>query len=434
MTDVLIVGAGSAGSVLAERLSADPDCRVTLVEAGPGRSEGAVGALVDDATVLPIWDGSPVVRHFRTALTDAPRRETAIVRGSCVGGSGAVNGGYFWAAQDPGLLPDWPGASIEEHQRAVQGRIQARPVTELSSVTQRFADAAPSGGELVSVPLNIDVADGLRRGPGAVFLEPSLGRPNLTVLTRTRVTRVRFAGRRAVGVDADGPDGPHRLDADRVVLCAGAIASAQLLLLSGVGPAAELAALGIAVVADLPVGRRFQDHPEWVMATSWPAAEGRPVLEAVLVAGPLEIRPYTTGFGSPSTLVGVGLMRPRSRGRLGLVSADPSVPPRIEHRYDGEPADVADLRRGCDLVTEMLAGATELGEPAWSTSQHLCGTAPMGPVVDHRCRVHGTAGLWVVDGSVLPGVPSRGPHATIAMIGHRAADFVTSASSGSAGV
>ena len=75
--------------------------------------------------------------------------------------------------------------------------------------------------------------------------------------------------------------------------------------------------------------------------------------------------------------IGVALMQPRARGRISLVSADPLVPPRIEHRYDSEPGDVAALQRGCELAPETSA-TTQLGEPAWSTSQHLCGTAPMG--------------------------------------------------------
>ena len=123
-------------------------------------------------------------------------------------------------------------------------------------------------------------------------------------------------------------------------------------------------------------------------------------------------------------------MRPRAHGRVSLVSADPMVAPMIEHRYDSEPDDVATLRRGCELAAEILRATTQLGEPAWSTSQHLCGTAPMGidgyehAVVDPRCRVRGVDGVWVVDGSILPRITSRGPHATIAMIGHRAAEFV----------
>ena len=104
--------------------------------------------------------------------------------------------------------------------------------------------------------------------------------------------------------------------------------------------------------------------------------------------------------------------------------------PVIEHRYDGSAADVESLRHGTELARE-IAGATTEEQAFWATSQHLCGSTRMGrdgdetAVVDRRCRVRGVEGLWVIDGSVLPGIPSRGPHATIVMIGHRAAEFVS---------
>lgn len=459
-TDVLIVGGGSAGSILAERLSADPARRVTLLEAGPARRDPAIRAMTDDATILPIGPQSPVVQRFATELTDDHAHPAEVVRGACLGGSGAVNGGYFCRALPAdfdGYPPGWSWAEVEAHYRAVAtdldfpdprggGPIPVRRVDAMRGSTAAFVTAAGAAGfgwlpdlndvgadsGVGAVPLNI--ADSVRVGPGAAFLEPALGRPNLTVLTGVRVIRVRTAGGRVVGVEAVGQDGPIRLDAATVILSAGAVASAQLLLLSGIGPARDLARLGIPVLADLPVGQRFSDHPEWVMSTGWPAADRRPVLEAVLVTAELEVRPYTSGFaamtgqpgrGHPD--IGVVLTRPRSRGRLTCVSADPNVAPRIEHRYDSDPADVADLRAGCDMVAEMVRGATELGEPRWSTSQHLCGTAPMGTgdqaVVDPTCRVRGIDGLSVVDGSVLPRIPGRGPHATIAMLAHRAAEF-----------
>jgi choline dehydrogenase-like flavoprotein len=179
-----------------------------------------------------------------------------------------------------------------------------------------------------------------------------------------------------------------------------------------------------------------------VLPTNWQVAPDRPVLEVVLsTADDIEIRPYTGGFvamvgdgtaGHPDwPHIGVALMRPRARGRISLVSADPLVPPRIEQRYDTEPGDVAALQQGCELARDLAGATTQLGEPAWSTSQHLCGSAPMGgegdpaAVVDQRCRVHGIDGLWVIDGSVLPVITSRGPHASIVMLGHRAAEFVS---------
>jgi choline dehydrogenase-like flavoprotein len=177
------------------------------------------------------------------------------------------------------------------------------------------------------------------------------------------------------------------------------------------------------------------------MPTSWAVAVDRPVLEVVLsTADGLEIRPYTGGFVAMTgdgtaghrdwPHIGVALMRPRSRGRITLVSPDPGVPPRIEHRYDSEPEDVIALRQGSEFARELVGATTHVGPAVWATSQHLCGSAPMGndgdqlAVVDHRCRVRGIENLWVIDGSVLPVIPSRGPHATIVMLGHRAAEFV----------
>lgn len=441
MTDVLIIGAGSAGSVLAERLSADPSCDVTVLEAGPGFDDPAVRDLTADATVLPIGSDSPVVRSFSTTLTDHPTRVADIVRGACVGGSGAINGGYFCRAlpRDFDSLPGWPWAEAVEHYDAVEQRIGITVTAEFSTGTQHFLACAhdlgyqwlpglaTDGTGLAAVPLNITAR--VRNGPGTAFLAPALSRPNLTLLTGVTVTQIRMDAGRVTGVDAVGPQGPVVLDADRVVLCAGAIATAHLLMLSGLGPAAQLRAAGIGVVADLPVGTRCWDHPEWVIGTSRTDAVGHPVLEAVLVTENLEIRPYTIGFGG-SPAIGVALMRPMAHGHISLVSSDPMVAPCISHHYDSEPTDLAALQWGSDLVTEILGATTELGEPAWSTSQHLCGTTPMGSdgdeyaVVDPRCRVRGVDGLWVIDGSVLPRIPSRGPHETIAMIAHRAAEFV----------
>ena len=124
------------------------------------------------------------------------------------------------------------------------------------------------------------------------------------------------------------------------------------------------------------------------------------------------------------------LMRPRSRGQVTLVSADPAEPPIIEHRYDSESQDVETLRAGARIACELIGVTSEAGAASWSTSQHLCGTAPMGTdrdpgaVLDERCRVRGVERLWVIDGSILPSITGRGPHATIVMIGHRAAEFV----------
>jgi predicted dehydrogenase (TIGR03970 family) len=472
---VLIIGAGSAGSVVANWVSTDPSCVVTVLEAGLGLADPALRAETTNGLRLPIGAASPLVQRYQTQLTERPARQITIMRGATIGGSGAVNGGYFCRGLprdfDGYGMPGWAWSDVIDHFRAIEtdldftggahgdsGPIPVRRSREIIGSTEAFVTAAQRAGfswlsdlnDVVSasglpagvgaVPLNI--VDGVRTGPGVAYLLPALARPNLSLLAQTRAVRLRFSGNRAVGVDAIGPGGPITATADRIVLSAGTIETAHLLMLSGVGDEAMLGAAGVDVVARLPVGMACSDHPEWVLPTNWGVAPGRPVIEVVLsTPDDIEIRPYTGGFvalvgdgtaGHPDwPHIGVALMQPRARGRITLVSADPLVPPRIQHRYDSEPDDVAALQRGSELARELAGSAIQVGEPAWSTSQHLCGSAPMGgprdpaAVVDHRCRVHGIDGLWVIDGSVLPSITSRGPHASIVMLAHRAAEFVS---------
>ncbi len=469
---MLIIGAGSAGSVVAERLSADLRCAVTVLEAGPGLADPGLLAQTSNGLQLPIGTGSPLVRRYLTKLTDRPARRLPIVRGATVGGSGAVNGGYFCRALPGDFdrigLPGWAWSDVLDHFRAIEtdldfdtpahghnGPILVRRTHDMTGATEAFISATQRAGfpwiadlndvgpempwGVGAIPLNI--VDGVRIGSGAGYLMPALERPNLTLLAQTRAVRLRFSSGAAVGVDALGPQGPTTLTADRIVLCAGAIQSAHLLMLSGIGDETMLSAAGVPVRAALPVGMYCSDHPEWVLPTNWAVAVDRPVLEVVLsTRDGIEIRPYTGGFVAMTgdgtaghrdwPHIGVALMQPRARGRLTLVSASPEVAPRIEHRYDSEPADIAALRQGSELARELCVATTHIGPDVWSTSQHLCGSAPMGTdddprsVVDQRCRVHGVDGLWVIDGSILPLVPSRGPHATIVMLAHRAAEFV----------
>ncbi len=434
-----------------------------------------MGEQITNAVHMPIGAASSVVRHYATTLTDEPKRVGHVMRGAVVGGSGAVNGGYFCRALPDDIarwaLPGWSWNDVLPHFRAIEndmdfdgplhgsdGPIVVRRITEFDGCTASFVDAAVEMGYawvpdlngaapgaplppgVGAVPLNID--GGARVGPGGAYLQPALGRPNLTLVADTRVGRIRIVGGRAVGVDCYGSGGATYLTADRIVLCAGAIGSAHVLMLSGIGPDDVLAAAGVAVVSDLPVGKATSDHPEWVVPVTWTPSHNLPPVEAILTTpNGLEIRPYTRGFGAmvdgyghdpaDQPHIGVVVAQPRSRGRVSIVTADPEVPPVIEHRYDSDPHDVAMLSAGAELARELASSTTKVGEPAWSTSQHLCGTAPMGlegdasAVVDERCGVRGVDGLWVVDGSILPTITSRGPHATIVMLGHRAAEFIT---------
>jgi len=463
--DVLVVGAGSAGSIVAALLSSDSSCSVAVLEAGPGPADPVLAAQTADAGRLPIGADSPLVRRYRAELTCESENAVTIVRGATLGGSGAVNGGYFCRGlpEDFAGYPDgWSWPQLLDSYRAVEtdldfggpqhgdsGPIPVRRSREMAESTMLFTEAVvragfgwiddlndatkTAGPGAGPVPLNI-TPDGVRTGPGAAYLVPALTRPNLAVLTGVRATRIDIDGGRAVAVQAIGEHGPIRLTADRIVLCAGAIGSAHLLMLSGVGPAAMLREAGVAVRVALPVGAHCADHPEWLLAADWPGTAGRAPLEVVLHHENLEIRPYTTGFAAmvgegaapDPPQIGVALMTPQARGRITLLSADLQVPPRIEHRYDTESQDLDALRRGMDLAQHLAGVKSDGAEPRWSTSQHLCGSAPIGTdtdpyaVLDAQCRVRGVDGLWVIDGSALPRITSRGPHATIAMLAHRA--------------
>ncbi len=274
----------------------DSSCVVTVLEAGPGLADPGLLAQTANGLQLPIGAGSPLVERYRTRLTDRPVRHLPIVRGATVGGSGAINGGYFCRGLpsdfDRASIPGWAWSDVLEHFRAIEtdldfetpvhgrsGPIPVRRTHEMTGITESFMAAAEDAGfawiadlndvgpEMPSgvgaVPLNI--VNGVRTSSAVGYLMPALGRPNLTLLARTRAVRLRFSATTAVGVDAIGPGGPVSLSADRIVLCAGAIQSAHLLMLSGVGEEEVLRSAGVKVLMALPVGMGCSDHPEWVM-------------------------------------------------------------------------------------------------------------------------------------------------------------------------
>jgi choline dehydrogenase-like flavoprotein len=266
---------------------------------------------------------------------------------------------------------------------------------------------------------------------------------------------------RAVGVET--ADGVVR--AGSVVLCAGAVGSPLLLLRSGIGPADRLRAAGIDLVADLPgVGAGASDHPQvyldWRPARSLPDA-ALP-LSGVLHTDTVEILPWLAPFSrvtgadtGDELAVGVQLQRAESRGELTLRDA-PDDPPRLRYGYLRTDADRRGLRDGVRLAADLLRTAPFAGLGAvrtdlpgavladdraldgWirarlTTAVHLSGTARMGPagdpgaVVDQELRVRGVEGLRIVDTSVLPTAPSRGPAATAVLLGERAAELMTGA-------
>ncbi|WP_254622619.1 mycofactocin dehydrogenase MftG [Rhodococcus sp. W8901] len=481
--DVVVIGGGSCGSVVAGRLSEDPDRRILLVESGPGhRIPAEFPPELVDAGVLPVGPDSRWIWPYPVELTRG--RTGWIARGRVLGGSGAVNGGYFVRAQVDDFA-NWPASWSYEHVlpyfRTIEsdadfdgpwhgttGPIPVRrePADRWHPVSAAFADVAHAAGHpddpdknapgshgIGPVPLNI--RDGVRVGPASAYLLPNLDRPNLTVRSDTTVTRVLFSGTRVVGLEVttDGRVGTIR--ASTVVLTAGAVATPHLLMLSGIGDAEHLTTLGIPVVANLPaVGSEFSDHPEVVLPYRYRRPVSRttrtPVLQVTLNTEDIEMRPYTAAFGDliPGSgigkpCLGVVLMKPRSRGEIRLVSADPGDAPTVSYRYLESERDREALQSGVAHAADLMHSGpmSRLLEPErietsddWladhlGTSLHLSGSCRMGvdeesSVVDERCRVHGIDGLYVVDTSILPSVPSRGPHATAVMVAERAHTFM----------
>ncbi|GAB2639757.1 mycofactocin system GMC family oxidoreductase MftG [Prescottella soli] len=481
--DVVVVGGGSCGSVLAGRLSEDPNRDVVLVESGPGhRIPAEFPPELVDAGVLPVGPDSRWIWPYPVELTSG--RAGWIARGRVLGGSGAVNGGYFVRAQ-VGDFDHWPASWSYEHVlpffRAIEtdadfggpwhgagGPIPVRrePPERWHPISVAFADVAHAAGHpddpdknapgshgIGPVPLNI--RDGVRVGPASAYLLPNLGRPNLTIRSDTTVTRVLFSGPQVVGLEVATDSEVCMIRTSTVILTAGAVATPHLLMLSGVGDAGHLSELGIPVVVDLPaVGTEFTDHPEVVVPYEYrqPLERTRqtPALQVTLNTDDIEIRPYTASFGDliPGSgigkpCLGVVLMKPRSRGEIRLVSADPADAPRVSYRYLESDEDRRALREAVTHAADLMhrGPMRRLLEPeriemsdVWladhlGTSLHLSGSCRMGSdehssVVDDRCRVHGVDGLFVVDTSILPSVPSRGPHATAVMVAERASTFL----------
>jgi choline dehydrogenase-like flavoprotein len=317
-------------------------------------------------------------------------------------------------------------------------------------------------------PVPTNTVDGVRVNTAMCYLLDAGARPNLTVIGDCTIRRVVVERGRAVGVETDRNGRRETVTAGEVVLCAGAFASPQLLMVSGIGPRADLERLGIPVVRDAPgVGSRFGDHPqvvvEWFSARDLPAAEGHWLAGSLHLssaggpdAGDLEILQSLTSMadlmaarparpGAPLPFL-VSAQTPQLHGRLRIVSAEMSVSPRIDYGYLRTPDDRRRLREAVRTTLELIgsrafravalqptgpgpevaADDTELDR--WirahlGTSIHACASAPMGPpddrhaVVDQYGRVHGVRGLRVADTSILPAAPLRGLAATAVLIG-----------------
>ena len=496
--DVIVIGSGSAGAVIARRL-VDAGVNVCVVEAG-GLDESA--AIHDPGRLWELWGGPEDWAYRTIPQPGCNGRELDIPRGKVLGGSSCLNAVIYirghrsdydgWAASGcegwgyEDVLPlfkrseDFSRGASEYHGAGGLLRVAA------DYEPHPLHAAAVAAAQEVGVPYNDDhngptqdgvgychlmVKDNVRQSQAVAFLRPVMDAPNLTVLTGTRARKLLFEGGRCVGVETNA--GELRAEGE-VVVCAGAIESPKLLMLSGIGPAAELARAGVDVAVDLPgVGENLHDHllSPIVCSSSRPmppVVPGTTPLHAHLFARsradlpapdtqPLvfHVPAYLPGMEGPPdgfTLM-AGMIRPQSRGRLSLASADPDAPPVIDPAYLAEEADLDALHWSFEQMREISrAGALAdwLAEELYPgpavtspedvrnyvrdtavTYHHPVGTCKMGvdelAVVDPQLRVRGIDGLRVADASVMPTVPGGNTHAPVTMIGERAADLVQSA-------
>jgi choline dehydrogenase len=311
----------------------------------------------------------------------------------------------------------------------------------------------------------LNVIDGVRVNAAMAYITPNRTRANLTIESGVTARRVVMRGARAVGVEVERSGSIETFEGDEIVLCAGAVMSPHLLLVSGVGPADALRIHGIAVVAHLPgVGTHCSDHPQLFVGfeTSQRLMRGagtavvEVALDTVVDGAPVALMPYVAsmaelipGSGASATelVLGVLLERAANAIEVSLRSADPIDAPVIDYHSLESAADLARLRSAAeiglsildsapmrDLAVRPLMPRRGADLDSWirdhiTTAVHLCSGAPMGPdtdptaVVDQYCRVRGVEGLRVIDTSVLPTAPSRGPAATAILIGERASAF-----------
>ena len=520
--DIVIVGAGSAGCVLANRLTDDTGLSVLLIEAGPADRSPLIHIPGMFATMYQKGRFSWVYPTVPQASVDG--RVLRDVRGKVLGGSSSTNGMLYcrgaaadydgWAAMGNAgwsyaeVLPYFRRAenhgSGEDAYHGVGGPLHVHRSRVQDPLSRAFIAAGVEAG----FPYNPDINGAQREGFGpaestvwrgrrwsaaSAYLRPARGRANLTILTSAQVTRVLVDQGRATGVELLRGKSLERYEAGEVVLSAGAFQSPHLLMLSGIGDGERLQRHGIACRADLPgVGRNLHDHASITAHATCTAPISRADLLNPAIATREMLRSIFArkGFLAECSIQAVGMIRstpdvavpdikfqfvpirldpvtdlplpqhgmvnrmeltvPESRGEVRLASANPLDLPLINANYMADPRDMARMRAAFRIAVDIYRQPAfrEFGvtpdlpvrdmdddraldahvRSVLTNDHHAAGTCSMGSgadeVVDAQLRVHGVAGLRVVDASIMPRVVSGNTNAPTMMIAEKASDMI----------
>ncbi len=501
----VVVGAGTAGCIVAARLSVDPHIGVALLEAGGMDSNPAIYEQGLNP-MFSLWTpkGPENWGYSTVPQSGLNGRSIDIARGKVLGGSSAVNamiyirgnrrdfdawtrlGNRGWTYDDVlpyfkksemyhGPLSDYHGdngpISVIEYLRPSEvGHAFVHAAAELGAARQYndFNGAVQEAG--AGFYQSTRTPDDVRATAFSAFIRPILGRKNLQMLTQVRATRLLFENGRVRGVEYSDPGGLKIIRVEReVIVCCGAFETPKLMMLSGLGPAEQLAQHDIPVVQDLPgVGLNLQDHmllgvgfesliplePPELLAEgglfTWAGARSDTSPNLQYFFGPVQFLAQDYMTSGPGFTFAPILSQPQSRGTVTLASKDPTQLARIDPRYLSRDEDLAvfefgiryarelahtsafEKLRGRELAPgEAVTGTSELRDyirKVAGTVWHPIGTCTMGTgreaVVDDQLQVYGVEGLRIVDASVMPRLVNGNPNTAIMMIAEKAADLI----------